>query len=109
MYHWTTSTCYTLSSQASGATFWRSNIAELGFAHHHLLHLILAFTALHLARARPSRHIEYKTQAEHHYALALPDLTSELAHLNVENGDAVYVSVQLTCFITWARGPRPGD
>ncbi|KAF2112995.1 hypothetical protein BDV96DRAFT_579546 [Lophiotrema nucula] len=108
-YHWTTSTCHTLSAWNSGATYWKCNITELGLTHHHLLHLILCLTALHLAFARPSRRDEYIALADRHYALALPVVTQELTHINQENCDAVLTSVQLICFIHWARGPKPGE
>lgn len=109
MYHWATSTTYSLSVQNSGAMHWRTDITELGLKNHHTLHLVFAITALHLAYCRPTRRDEYLRQADHHYSAALPDVTAELAHLNQDNCDAVLISVQIICFITWARGPQPGE
>jgi hypothetical protein len=109
MYHWTTSTAKTLSSQEAGATFWQTTVTEIGLVHHHLLHLLFAITALHLAYCRPTRHDEYTAKADRHYAKALPLVASELAHVNEHNCDAVLLSVQLISSISWARGPRAGE
>ncbi|KAL5378630.1 hypothetical protein DPSP01_009041 [Paraphaeosphaeria sporulosa] len=109
MYHWTTSTSATLSSQTSGAIFWRTQVTELALSHHHILHLILSITASHLARFRPQRRDEYVALADHHYATALPVVTAELSHLHQDNCDPVLLSVQLICTFTWARGPQPGE
>jgi hypothetical protein len=109
MYHWTTSTSATLSSQNSGAIFWRTQVTEIALSHHHILHLILAITATHLSRFRLQRRDEYLALADHHYGTALPTITAELFHLNQDNCDAVLLSVQLICFLTWARGPQPGE
>jgi hypothetical protein len=109
MYHWITSTCNSLSAQNAGATFWRTSVTEVGFAHQYVLHLLLAITALHLAHCRPARRDDYIAQADHHYTAALPSVTSELSHINQNNCDAVLLSVQIICFITWARGPQAGE
>ncbi|KAF2676287.1 hypothetical protein K458DRAFT_380032 [Lentithecium fluviatile CBS 122367] len=109
MYYWTTSTCHTLSAQSAGATFWRTSVTEVGLAHAYVLHLLLAITALHLAHCRPTRRDEYVAHADKHYTAALPSVTSELSHINQGNCDAVLLSVQIICFITWARGPKPGE
>jgi hypothetical protein len=109
MYHWTTSTSATLSSQNSGAVFWRTQVTEIALSHHYILHLILAITATHLSRFRPQRRDEYLALADHHYGTALPTVTAELTHLHQGNCDAILLSVQLICFITWARGPQPGE
>ena len=109
MYYWTTSTCNTLSAQSAGVTFWRTSVTEVGLSHEYVLHLLLAITALHLAHCRPGRHDEYVALSDHHYNAALTSVTSELSHLTQENCDAVLLSVQIICFITWARGPQPGE
>lgn len=108
-YHWTTSTCQSLSVWSSGAAFWRSDITQLGFVHHYILHLIFAFTALHLAYSRPEQRDEYVVLADHHYDIALPTLTSELGNISSANCHAVCMSTQLICLIGWARGPQPGE
>ncbi|KAH7113745.1 hypothetical protein B0J11DRAFT_445816 [Dendryphion nanum] len=111
MHHWTTSTCHTLSSWYSGATAHQITNTELALSHPspHLLHLTFAFTAFHLAHCRPTERTSYIALADHHYGLALPLVTSELASMTPSNSDAVYFSVQLICLLGFARGPRPGE
>jgi hypothetical protein len=53
--------------------------------------------------------LEYEALADKHYSLALSSVTSELANINPKNCDAVYTSVQLICFVCWARRPQPGE
>lgn len=84
-------------------------MTEIGLQHHYLLRLIMAITALHLSRSRPQRQEEYLALANHHYAASLPTVTAELARINQDNCDALLLSVQMICFITWARGPQPGE
>jgi hypothetical protein len=76
---------------------------------HHVLRLIFAFTALHLAQCRPTRRAEYTAKANQHYAKALKVVTSELANMNKKNCDAALICVELICLIGWARGPQPGE
>ncbi|KAJ4303840.1 hypothetical protein N0V90_002741 [Kalmusia sp. IMI 367209] len=109
MYHWTTSTSTTVSAQTAGVTFWRTQVTEIALQHSHVLRLIFTITAIHLARFRPQRQDYYIALADHHYATALPTVTSELSHIHQDNCDAVLLSVQLICFIAWARGPQPGE
>ncbi|KAF1979584.1 hypothetical protein BU23DRAFT_586213 [Bimuria novae-zelandiae CBS 107.79] len=109
MYHWTTTTANTLSSQTPGVIFWRTQVTEIALQHHHVLHLILAITAHHLARFRLERHDQFLGLANHHYATALPTVTAELSQLNPDNCDAVLISVELIAFIKWAKGPQPGE
>ncbi|KAL7775906.1 hypothetical protein CFE70_006318 [Pyrenophora teres f. teres 0-1] len=84
-------------------------MAEIGFKHPHVLHLMFAFTALHLAHCRPNRKEEYIAIADRHYERALILVTPEIAKLNPENCDAVLIAVQMICFISWGRGPQPGE
>ena len=81
----------------------------MGLKHQHLLHLIFAFTALHLSYCRPDRREEYVETADHHYSRALALVTPEIANISPDNCDAVLTSVQMICFIGWARGPQPGE
>jgi hypothetical protein len=84
-------------------------MADVGFENPFVLHLIFAFTALHLAHCRPNRQAQYLATADHHYERALVLVTPEIANLNPDNCDAVLVAVQMICFIHWGRGPQPGE
>jgi hypothetical protein len=82
---------------------------EIALKHEHVLHFIFAFTALHLATCRPERKETYTATADHHYERALALITPEIAGLNPDNCDGVLQSVQLICFVSWARGPQAGE
>ncbi|EUC47812.1 hypothetical protein COCMIDRAFT_89056 [Bipolaris oryzae ATCC 44560] len=84
-------------------------MAEIGFKHPYVLHLMLAFTALHLAYSRPHRKEEYVAMADRHYERALVLVTPQITNLNPENSDAILLAEQLICFISWGRGPQPGE
>lgn len=75
----------------------------------HVLHLMFALTARHLAYCRPDRKDEYIATAEYHYEAALTIVTSEIADMRADNCDAILTSVQLICFVSWAKGPQPGE
>ncbi|KAF2713820.1 hypothetical protein K504DRAFT_462304 [Pleomassaria siparia CBS 279.74] len=81
----------------------------MGFEHPYILHLVFAFTALHLATSRPDQRDEYMAISERHYEAALPVVTSELAKLNPKHCHAICMAVQLVCLIHCARGPQPGE
>lgn len=108
-YHWATSTCYSLSAWHNGALHWQNLLADIGLKHHHVLHLMLAFAALHLASCRPERRDEYTLVADYHYERALAIVTPLLPTIDASNCDAILTSVQMICFVTWAQGPRPGE
>lgn len=84
-------------------------MSDIGFENPFVLHLMFALTALHLAHCRPDRREQYVTMANHHYERALILVTPEIANLNLSNCDAVLIAVQMICFISWGRGPQPGE
>ncbi|EMD59782.1 hypothetical protein COCSADRAFT_40941 [Bipolaris sorokiniana ND90Pr] len=84
-------------------------MAEIGFKNPYVLHLMLAFAAVHLAHCRPHRKEEYTAIANHHYERALVLVTPQIANLNPENSDAILLAEQLICLISWGRGPQPGE
>jgi hypothetical protein len=108
-YHWSTTTSHSLSAWESGATVWRTLLEEVALQHHHVLHLMFALTALQLARCRTDRGAEYRATADHHYERALADVTRAMRNISSDNCDAILISVQLICFVNWARGAQPGD
>lgn len=82
---------------------------DVALSHPHVLHLMFALTALQLGLCRPSRQEEYIATADHHYERALASVTRALTDISSDNCDAILLSVQLICFVSWARGPQPGE
>lgn len=92
--------------------FWSVDCPKIGFANPHTLHLILTYSALHMARgegADPRRQNELHDEAVLHFATALEQTRLELSRLGRGNAHALYVSAMLVCFCTFAKGPGPGD
>ncbi|KAJ8117291.1 hypothetical protein OPT61_g1470 [Boeremia exigua] len=108
-YHYATSTCFSVSPWMTSGTNWQTQMADIGFSNPYVLHLMFALTALHLAHCRPDRREQYTATADSHYERALVLVTPNIANLNPSNCDAVLVAVQMICFITWGRGPQPGE
>jgi hypothetical protein len=108
-YHWSTTTSQSLSAWGSGAAVWQTLLEEVALTHRHVLHLMFALTALQLAQCRANRREHYYAIAEQHYERALTSVTQAIANINTENCDAILLSVQLICFVSWARGPQSGE
>lgn len=70
---------------------------------------MLALTALQLANCRSDRRERYEALADQHYECALGSVTQTITNINSDNCEAILLSVQLICFVNWARGPRPGE
>jgi hypothetical protein len=82
---------------------------EVALHHRHVLHLMFALTALQLAHCRANRAAEYRATADQHYERALAGVTLSMKSINSDSCDAILISVQLICFVHWARGPQTGD
>jgi hypothetical protein len=88
---------------------WQKLLEDVALRHPHVLHLMFALTALQLAHCRPSRQEAYTVTANQHYERALAIVTHALANISTHNCDAILLSVQLICFVHWARGPQSGE
>lgn len=93
--------------------FWSVDCPKIGFENPHTLHLILTYSALHMARVEsrnnPARAHQLHDEAVLHFATALEQTRLELSRLGRDNAHALYVSSMLVCFCTFAKGPRDGD
>ncbi|KAI9738718.1 MAG: hypothetical protein M1834_008223 [Cirrosporium novae-zelandiae] len=109
LHHYSTSTSHTFGNNPSTLAFWQITLPQIGFSHHVVLDLVLAFSALHLGHFCPEQRAFYITQAEHHYMIALRVMTALLPRLNAKNFHVLYFSAVLICFCSFGRGPRPGE
>lgn len=85
---------------------WKDRIPRLAFRHHTVLHLLLAASALHLARQDTARCHQLEERAEMHLAVGLRCTTEILPNLNADNCAELYVATILVCICTFAK--RPG-
>lgn len=96
------------TADAFGDVAWRRDvIVPLGFDFPVILHLVLAFSALHLSKFRLAISTKYAKLADHHCAKGLRLVRDLLRSISNENCAALYFSTVLVCCITFARGPTP--
>ncbi|KAJ4983077.1 Sterol regulatory element-binding protein ECM22-like protein 1 [Stagonosporopsis vannaccii] len=79
------------------------------FAYPCILHLILEFSALELARQCPGREGHYCTLAERHSVLGLQGATALLRQVDTGDYHAAYTAATFACINYLARGPQPGE
>ncbi|KAI1444552.1 hypothetical protein F5Y02DRAFT_389858 [Annulohypoxylon stygium] len=87
---------------------WRKKILPLGFEHYYVMHLVLAFAALHLATIHPSESTRYEELANNHSVIGLRMVTEVLPNLNEDNCIALYFATTLVCFTTLAKRSTRG-
>ncbi|KAI1465205.1 uncharacterized protein F4812DRAFT_452586 [Daldinia caldariorum] len=102
LHHFTTSTCFTFSSEPMVRNFWRVNVPRLGFSFEYVLRGLLSLAALHLARHKPQRRDLLLQQAMVHHnassSMALPILNS----LTPQNAVPIFFFSMLTTYIAFA-------
>ncbi|KAL2784728.1 hypothetical protein BJX66DRAFT_348055 [Aspergillus keveii] len=97
LHHYTTSTCYTLSSNQVVQAIWRDEAPRVGFSMPAVLHALLAVSALHLARSDPARRETCLAHAHIHHNTAVQLVTPHLPSLASDNGVGLFLFSALTC------------
>ncbi|EXL90005.1 hypothetical protein NOF04DRAFT_5398 [Fusarium oxysporum II5] len=87
---------------------WRDKIPRLAFDNPYILHLMLALSALHLARLRTMEATKYEQLAEQHHSIALSHVTNLLPQIKRENCSALYIATVLVCNYAFAKPPKNG-
>jgi hypothetical protein len=109
LHNFSTSTCYTLSSDPALKTLWRINVPQLGFSYDFVMRGILALSALHLAYFQPEKREFFTAQATLQSQAGLQAATLILPYLTRENCSAIYIFSVLTCIYTLASPRKHGD
>ncbi|KAL3494004.1 hypothetical protein BJX62DRAFT_223586 [Aspergillus germanicus] len=99
LHHYTTSTCYTLSSNQVVQAIWRDETPRVGFSMPAVLHALLAVSALHLARSDPARRTTCLAHAHIHHNTAVQLVTPHLPSLASDNGVGLFLFSALTCIL----------
>ncbi|KAG5807341.1 hypothetical protein H9Q74_003489 [Fusarium xylarioides] len=89
-------------------TMWHDKIPLLAFDNEFILHLILAVSALHLARLQAPEATKYEKLAEHHHSKAVAHVTNLLPQINHQNCSALYIATVLICNYAFAKPPKKG-
>ncbi|KAH7020649.1 C6 zinc finger protein [Macrophomina phaseolina] len=109
LHNWSTATAHTVSSIPDFQAFYRINVPQIGFSYPFVLHAIMAISARHLAQFRASSRPSYTAKADHHWAIALRTATALIPAVDDDNAPALYIFAVLSCFYTFAKGPKPRD
>lgn len=97
------------SSQHFGyPKLWREKVPEIAFKVPCILHLMLAFSALHMAMLRPEESRKYEAIADEHYASGVPIVTQMMKDITKENAPTLFIASNLICISTFGRRPAPG-
>lgn len=108
-HHFLISTARTTVEDAHGCAVWQNHVAQWATQFPSILHLILAFSALHLSHEEPVLRDQYLQQADDHFTFGVQSVTSVLSELNAETCQKVYLSAVLVCFTYFGRGPPTGE
>ncbi len=92
MHHYATQAYLTLPRPHEIGRVWQSEAVELALVYQYLLHLILAYSAFHLAHLRPEHQRRYYYAAAQHQSLGLRDMRTDLVGLNAENCHALFMA-----------------
>ena len=96
--------------QGDDASLWRDRVPRLGFRYGCVLHMLLAVSALHLARTDPVHHSpQLRRVAEKHAGTGIRETMALLPELNRHNCGALYISTILIFVFSLAKGPSPTD
>ncbi|KAJ5209474.1 hypothetical protein N7449_003853 [Penicillium cf. viridicatum] len=109
LHHWTTSTCYTLSRSPAVQSIWCQEAPRIGFSTPPVLHTLLAFSALHLARSDESRRASCLAYAQMHHNTAVREMVPLVSTIARENGAALFIFSSLTCMFSCAKPSEEGD
>ncbi|KAI1393364.1 uncharacterized protein F4822DRAFT_9558 [Hypoxylon trugodes] len=109
LHHFSTDSDIGVGDSSEGKRLWQIHMPKIGFAHPFALHLILAFSALHLAQQHPNRRDHLIAEAGRHHTIGLSGTTDALRNLHSGNSSAVYISAMFASFCDLAFGPQTGE
>lgn len=103
LHHFTTTTCFTFSSDPLTQTLWRINAPQLGLRNEFVLHSILAVAALHLAHLKPRSN--YIAQALVHHRASSTIARPMVSDITSGNCSSLFLFSVLTSYFAFAA-PR---
>lgn len=95
--------------KGDGQDLWIHRIPDIGFKHPFFLHLVLSFSALHMARNDVSRKSQLIAVAEKHNSIGLRGLIGLLPRLKDDNYEVAMVASMLISFCYFGKGPVEGE
>ncbi|PYI01887.1 C6 transcription factor [Aspergillus sclerotiicarbonarius CBS 121057] len=95
----------------------QQELCRLGFAHHYVLRLLLAFAGFHIAQTPGDlsnspymgMHTDFHTEADRHLDLAMREISTLVTQIHPNNSAALYTSAIFIFLCSLAKGPQPGE
>jgi hypothetical protein len=109
LHFYTTTTSFTLSNRPELQQIWQQVVPQIAFTHHFLLHGILAFSALHLARSQPERKTLLYAKATAHHDIGLGMFRTAMSNITPQNCDACLAFSTIVAAYAWASSHQAGD
>jgi hypothetical protein len=109
LHFYTTTTSLTLSNRPELQQIWQQVVPQIAFIHGFLLHGILAFSALHLARLQPERKSLLYMEASLHHDVGVKGFRIAMSDIAPENCDACLAFSTIVAAYAWASSDRTGD
>lgn len=102
MHHYSTVAFKTMPRAEDVGQTWLIEAVQASFDDDYILHLILAFSAFHLADLRPQRRPYYLYIAVHHQDLGISRMRASLSRLNAENCHSLFMAGSLLAVTTFS-------
>ncbi|KAK4496409.1 hypothetical protein PRZ48_012389 [Zasmidium cellare] len=107
-HHWLSVVC-SLNTSPEEVPMWRDHISKLAFKYGYVAQLILAFSALHLAREDRSREAMCLARSNTLESAAISGMMDTLSKDASSNAGALWVASMMLCFCSFGKGPQPGQ
>jgi hypothetical protein len=110
LHHYSTDVSTMFAHEGRKISMWRDDVPSIAFSSSCVLHALLAFSALHLARNNTEpRGKLCRERAAYYYSITLPQMITSLLQVDESSANALFVASSLLCFYSLARGPQPGQ
>ncbi|KAK1147067.1 transcription factor [Aspergillus melleus] len=95
----------------------QQQLCQLGFSHHYVLRLLLAFSGFNLVRKSDGDSCvqymgaekDYFAEADRHLEIAVQEVTALITQINLDNAPAMYASAVFIFLSSLAKGPETGE
>jgi len=109
LHFYTTTTSLTLSNRPELQQIWQTVVPQIAFTQDFLLHGILAFSALQLARSQPERKTLLYAEASAHHDIGVRMFQIAMSNITTQNCDACLAFSTIIAAYAWASSHQLGD
>ncbi|KAF7188867.1 hypothetical protein HII31_09790 [Pseudocercospora fuligena] len=106
-HHWNTVVCSTFSGD--GGNLFLQNVHKIAFGNAYVAQLILAVSALHLARKDATRRLACITRSNAHQSSAINGMIAVMSDDTNKNCTELYMAACMLVFCSFGKGPQPGQ